>query len=197
MRAIAFHYRERLQGFVGIGERNLWRGAALGKSVGSSLATDLTLRIDDWDAFSTGLEHRACVEGTVSGSCLGGTRPVSSGVFALHRPDAISWHSRCTLACLDGNGTPVTIVCVRHADHSDVRDRARQATITYVRLFEGDVDRSAEATAVVRAAGILRTTVEQHIAELEMCPPQGGTAQARAIATQQFRRLMSCLNGAG
>jgi cholesterol oxidase len=124
-------------------------------SRGDRLSFQLTIRVDDVDAFLAEPEHLARADGWVEAACLGGRRPVERGWFNLFTkggsPD--DRVMRYQLWFTDGDGQPRTLSGWKDVRDGPVARMWPDTSTLYTRLLHGHVPPDGDGE--VDAAGTL------------------------------------------
>lgn len=84
---IGFHFRERMIGPLAASVDDPQRGAALGRSAGTTFVADLRVGIEDLAACVRDPQHTAGLSGTASFPSLATAQPISEGRLMLYVPD--------------------------------------------------------------------------------------------------------------
>jgi cholesterol oxidase len=146
-------FEEEMAGFVVLGDTD---PLSAERSRGEPLSFQLTIRIDDLDAFLAHPEHLARAVGWVESPSCGGRRPVERGWFNLFAPDPASGSRvmRYQLWFTDGDGNPHTLSGWKDVHDGPVTQMWHDTTTLYMRLMRGHVLPDGDA-GEVDAAGTL------------------------------------------
>ncbi len=80
-------FRERMSGYLGVGESDPPKGVVRGRSENTPISFDVQIRIVNLGRFLRSYEHEAELTGTVTFAPLGGTHPIRDGRFNLFSVD--------------------------------------------------------------------------------------------------------------
>ena len=187
----SLRFTEWMKGHATSGETDPARGASKRSDDRVRLETEFTLRMEDADAFITDPMHPARVEGSITSSLIGGTRPVQRGTFNLlvQQDDPRRKQMRYRIVCTDSSGKLVTLTGLKHVQNDQGLDVWDDTTTLFIKLFEGEVDEAGEATARVRAAGIIRIELFDLLRQMTTFRAEGGSSSSRASAVSRFGGL--------
>jgi cholesterol oxidase len=146
-------FDEEMAGFVALGATD---PLSADKSRGERLSFQLSIRIDDVDAFLSHPDHLARAEGWVEARCCGGRRPVERGWFNLFAPSDSpdSRVMRYQLWFTDGEGRPRTLSGWKDVHDGPVTKLWHDTSTLYTRLMRGHVPPDGD-TEEVDGAGTL------------------------------------------
>jgi uncharacterized protein (DUF362 family) len=83
LQGVGFEFQEPMSGFIGVGETDPAKGAAIGKRDETTIRFDVRITIADLRRFLAQPEHEAHLSGTVKCKPLGGPFPIKNGRFKL------------------------------------------------------------------------------------------------------------------
>jgi len=84
---IGLRFSEKMSGYFAVGGEDFEAGERTGKKQGSSISFEVTIAIEDIEAFCQLSGGQATLEGTISCQALGQNLPIYNGEFALFKPD--------------------------------------------------------------------------------------------------------------
>ncbi len=87
LKGLGFQFKERMSGYLGVGESDPGRGVERGRTENTQLRFDVQIRIADLERFLRIPSHAAELTGTVSFAPLGGTFDIRDGQFNLFTVD--------------------------------------------------------------------------------------------------------------
>ncbi len=145
-------FEEEMAGFVVLGATD---PLSVDGAQGARLSFQLTIRVDDVDAFLAEPEHLARADGWVEAACCGGRRPVERGWFNLFTPGGSPGDRvmRYQLWFTDGDGQPRTLSGWKDVRDGPVTRMWPDTSTLYTRLLRGHVP--PDGDGVVDAAGTL------------------------------------------
>jgi cholesterol oxidase len=151
----------------------------------------LAIKVEGVNRFVSNPTHEAAAEGWVNAGTLGKRLPVEKGVFNLftHKDDPNEKQMLYRLFFHDKDGKPYTL-----SGHKIVKDDAGQdvwtdTTTLFTKIFEGHVDRAAEAAAPLYGAGVLRIYMMDFLRQLTTFRVEGPTVHDRVAALNRFGKL--------
>jgi cholesterol oxidase len=149
-------FDEEMAGFIVLGATDPLSAEETERSRDDRLSFQLTIHIDDVDAFLAQPEHLARAEGWVQAACCGGRRPVERGWFNLFTPGS-SPHSRVMryqLWFTDGDGRPRTLSGWKDVHDGPATRMWHDTSTLHTRLMRGHIPPDGDA-AEVDGAGTL------------------------------------------
>jgi hypothetical protein len=189
--APAVSFRERMSGFITVGERVPEVGFKHGRSARTSLTLTLAIEVADIDRFVQHPDHAARATGTITCDALGGELSIEDGVFNLLVDDADPAHKRMIyrLFFRDGEGRPRTIYGVKEVADDPGFDLWPDTTTLYTRVLAGHIAPGGEEAAAVTAAGVVHVHALDFLQQLTTFRARGESAHDRALALARFGRL--------
>lgn len=188
---ISLEFSEVMRGFVTVGEPDYDKGFRAGKTAGTALVVQLTIKTDDINRFITFPQHEAEVTGVVVSPLYGGTRPVIHGVFNLlvdtENPERKAMYYR--LFFTDGQNNPLTLLGFKDIRSDDGSDPWTDSTTLFTRILRGYVEPHADGGSSVLAAGIIQIHMLDFLHELTTFKLDGSNAPERAAAFARFGTL--------
>lgn len=186
-------FTEDMKGYAALGETDFERGFRLGREKKTFLHCHLTIEVDGVNRFVTRPEHEAEVTGTVFCEALGGTLPISGGIFNLFVDadggDPTRKRMLYRLHFRDGAGNPLTLSGFKVIEDDPGLDAWSDTTTLYVRIFRGEVGPDEEEGAETVAAGIIRITMIDFLKQLTTFRVEGPALADRAAALTRFGQL--------
>lgn len=184
-------FTEQMKGYVGAQAADYQRGYEKGKTDGTRLSFQLTIKVEGVNRFLVNPQHEAAAEGWVESALIGGRRPVEKGVFNLlvdsANPARKGMHYR--LFVRDNSGQPFTLVGFKDVKDDPGADIWTDTTTLYTRLLEGFRQESEDSGSRVVAAGILRIEMLDFLHQLTTFRVKGPTLADRTAALTRFGRL--------
>jgi predicted acylesterase/phospholipase RssA len=184
-------FTEEMKGHVGAGESDPESGWLRGKKNSEDWMFHLAIKVEGVNRFVSNPTHEAAAEGWVNAGTLGKRLPVEKGVFNLftHKDDPNEKQMLYRLFFHDKDGKPYTL-----SGHKIVKDDAGQdvwtdTTTLFTKIFEGHVDRAAEAAAPLYGAGVLRIYMMDFLRQLTTFRVEGPTVHDRVAALNRFGKL--------
>jgi hypothetical protein len=155
MSAVVFH--ERLSGWIDFDELSYNQALARGRELGNSCSQELTIRVEDIEAFLADPDHAASAEGVVFCDALGGELAVERGWFNLFVIEQSALHRRVLyrLFLRDGAGRPLTLSGFKDILHGPNFDVWEQTSRLLVRILRGHVAEDPDGDELTIATGIL------------------------------------------
>lgn len=184
-------FRERMRGFVTLGERVPEVGFKHGKAARTALTLTLAIDVADIDRFVQQPDHAARATGTLTCEALGGELTIDDGVFNLLVDEADPAHKRMIYRLFfhDGAGRPRTIYGVKEVADDPGFDLWPDTTTLYTRVLAGRVPVGGEESAEVTAAGIVHVHMLDFFQQLTTFRARGEGLHERALAFARFGRL--------
>lgn len=192
MSAYALRFTEEMKGWFGFAEPDCRRGEEAGRRAGSSLMFHLTIASDDLDRFIDDPSHVAAASGWVRSDVLGGTLPVTDGVFNLFVTE--SPHARRMLYRLhfpDGVGRPLTLSGFKDIKPGAVTEVWPETSTLYTTVLRGRVEEGQDAEAPLVGRGILHIRPLDFARQLTTFRVRGGTALGDLRALARFGDLFA------
>lgn len=151
-------FEEEMAGFIFLGATDPRAAELKEYSRADRLSFQLTIHIDDIDAFLDEPEHLARAEGWVQAACCGGRHPVERGWFNLFAPGNTpdTREIRYRLWFTDGRGHPCTLAGWKDVHEGPATRMWHDTSTLYTRLLQGHVPHDGDAAAAVIGAGVLR-----------------------------------------
>ena len=182
-------FTEQMKGHVtaGASDPEVGRRAA----ARSPCMFELTIDVQDIDAFVEHPDHATGATGFVDVPGLGGQRPVVRGVFQLFVDDPKPQDKRMLYRLFfeDRAGAPFTLSGEKRVHDDPGFDLWEDTTTLFVRIFHGHVDGAGEAAARVWGAGVLRIHTADLMRQLSTMRTHGPDLTARSRAAMRFGRL--------
>lgn len=152
-------FRERMRGWVSFDQRDFNPAVVAGKRDGVRCSLDVTVEIDDLDAFVHDPELPARLTGSLDCPRLGGTFVARDGDFRLFvaAPDRGRRRIEYRAFMTDAEGRKLTLAAFKLVETDRRHDGWRDTTRLLIRLLPGHVLRGDERVEPV-AVGMLRLT---------------------------------------
>ncbi|HJV84417.1 MAG TPA: alpha/beta fold hydrolase [Noviherbaspirillum sp.] len=161
LHAVSIEFAEVMKGWVSAEATTFEDGYEHGRKANHALALDVTVRIDDLDAFLHSPEHAGTLSGHVDCALLGGVCPVQLGTFRLlpntaDRDRKVMYYQ---VYCTTPQGEAFTFVGEKQVQHDSLLDLWHDTTTLYVNVFRGHVDPAKPALADLWVTGIIGLTM--------------------------------------
>ena len=185
-------FTEEMKGWFAFAEADYQRGEEEGKRANSSLMFHLTITTDDLDRFITDPDHVAAAAGWVRSDVLGGTLPVTEGIFNLFVTEAP--HARRMLYRLhfpDSVGRPLTLSGFKDIKPGAVNEVWPETSTLYTTILRGSVEDGQDAQAPLVGRGILHILPLDFAHQLTTFRVSGGNAVDDVRALARFGDLFA------
>lgn len=192
MTRYTLRFTEEMKGWFAFAETDYRRGEEKGRRDGSSLMFHLTITTDDLDRFITDPGHLAAAAGWVRSDVLGGTLPVTEGLFNLFVTE--SPHARRMLYRLhfnDSVGRPLTLSGFKDIKPGGVNEVWPETSTLYTTILRGSVEEGQDARAPLVGRGILHILPLDFARQLTTFRVSGGTAAGELGALARFGDLFA------
>ena len=188
---IRVRFTEEMKGYLGFGVEDPAEGLAAGKVDGTSFMFHLTIETDDIDRFYDEPDHAGTASGWIRCDQLGGTLPVSDGVFNLFVETGRRGQRemRYRLFFTDGVGNPLTFIGVKRVEDDRGFDVWRDTSTLYSSVVQGHTNTPHPQEAKVVAAGVLRILKRDFARQLTTFRTSGPDWRARQRAFGMFLGL--------
>ena len=187
----ALQFTEVMKGYVGAGTSDYRQGSDSGRSHGTNLSFQLTIKVEGVNRFIVNPQHEAAAEDWIESPILGGRRPVEKGVFNLlvdsENPARKAMYYR--LFVRDSGGRQLTLVGYKDVKDDAGSDLWSDTTTLYTRLVEGFREEHEDSGSQVVAAGILRIEMLDFLHQMTTFRVTGPTLADRTAALTRFGRL--------
>ncbi len=188
LHGIKIEFAEVMKGYVSAGATTFADGYADGEKAGHTLALQVTVCIDDLEAFLHTPDHAGRLAGHIDCPLLGGLCPVTSGTFRL-MPNTADRDRKVMYYQVYGvtpQGEPLTFVGEKQVQHTAPFDLWHDTTTLFVNVFRGHVDPSQPAQATLWATGIISLGLSEFMHVLRGLRATDARGENSAIGMRAF-----------
>jgi len=145
LEGVTLEFEEFMSGFIGVGESDPRKGAAMGRNKGTAMEFHVRIKITDLNRFLREPAHEAELSGTVRCDPLGGPSPIRDGRFNLFSLDPATGMRQMVYSFRftsdDGQGYFLHGHKEVHDDPGKV-DVVEDMTRLFTTLYRGETDQS-------------------------------------------------------
>jgi cholesterol oxidase len=183
--------REWMKGYVGLGARDYDAGFISGIHSGGRFEHDMWIRVDDIDRFASDPAHAARLDGRITCQALGGTFPVTNGVFQMFvdSQDPGLKFMRYRMPYRDNQGRVRTVIGHKTVHDDKALDLFPDTTTLYLKVIEGETT-SNDPPGIGLAQGVLHIQLPDLLRSIASFNSPGSNlaegAHARAVFAKFF-----------
>lgn len=178
MSTTGFTFTEAMSGFVHLGSIDPKEGASKGKSERMAFVMNVTISIEDLDAFVKDPKHQGSLSGTIDYTPFGLKIPISNGVFNLFSPSEDPEMKYMVYEFnFTHNGKQYFFSGKKEVKDDPGFDLWADTTTLYSRFYEG-----GDETGSVAGAGVLNISLGEFMGMLATMRPLNSEGVGEAAA---------------